>query len=168
MESKCRLLVKMLFLLLLLASAGCTFQVINPPPPIEVAFKSAHGRYVTAQDAIQGWAIGQEAELSECSWFTQQYLANGKIALKTCHNQYIVAPQTGVEKEDWLLGQTSRLSECTQFDLYELGKNRVALKTCAGRFWTAGDGAWPGDLAWTLVGETVEMNTWEVFTIQQR
>jgi hypothetical protein len=152
--------------LVILVFTSCTFELINPPPPTEVAFQSSHdGRYIIAMGGDDHWALGQEAELNECGQFIERHLANGKIALKTCHGRYVTAPQNGDERQDWMLGQETKLSDCAQFERYDLGSGRVALKTCAGRFLTAGDGAWPGELAWSIVGETYNMNDWEIFTV---
>jgi hypothetical protein len=157
-----------LLLLAVLAYTSCTFQIIKPSPPIEIALKSFHDRYVTARwEEENGWVLRQETELTECGWFTQHRLANGKIALETCDGQYVTAPRTGTERLDWMLGQESVLGDCGQFDLYDLGSDRVALKTCATRFVTAGDGNWPEELAWSLVGETYNMEAWEIFTVLQ-
>jgi hypothetical protein len=150
------------------AVAATLTSVPIMPPPIEVAFKSSHGRYITALGEADGWALRQEAELSDCGWFTQHHLANGKIALETCHGRYITAPQTGAQRLDWMLGQTSELSGCGQFDLYDLGDDRVAFKTCAGNFSTAGDGDWPPPLQWSVVAETDVLLDWEIFTVLLR
>lgn len=157
-----------LSLLVALVSSSCTFDVIRPLPPIRIAFKSSHGRYVTAMGENDDWALRQETELSDCGWFTQHYFANGKIALETCHGRYVIAPQTGAQRQDWMLGQASRLSDCGQFDLYELGNDRVAFKTCAGNFFTAGDGDWPPPLQWSVVAETDVLLDWEIFTVLLR
>jgi hypothetical protein len=114
------------------------------------------------------WALRQETELSECGRFTQHHLANGKIALETCHGRYITAPRTGTERQDWMLGQESKLGPCGQFDLYELGSDRVAFKTCAKKFFTAGDGGWPPPLQWSVVAETDILQDWEIFTVLQQ
>jgi len=139
----------------------------TPLPPIEVALKSFHGRYVTAMGEDDNWALGQDTELNNCGWFTQHHLANGKIALVTCHDKYVTAPETGTERQDWMLGQESKLGNCGQFDLYDLGRDGVALETCARRFVTAGDGDWPGELRWSLVGEADTVKEWERFKILQ-
>jgi hypothetical protein len=137
----------------------------TPLPPIEVAFKSFHGRYVTAMGEDDDGVLRQETELSDCGRFIQHHLANGKIALETCHGRYVTAPESGTERLDWMLWQESELDDCGQFDLYDLGSDRVALKTCAGRFFTAGDGNWPGELEWSVIGETYNMEAWETFTV---
>ena len=157
-----------LLLLVVLVATSCTFGIIKPPPPIKVAFKSAHGRYVTAMGADDDWSIRQETELNNCGWFTQHHLANGKIALVTCHDKYVTAPETGTERQDWMLGQESELSDCGQFDLYELGSNRGAFKTRAKKFFTAGDGNWPPPLQWSVVAETDILLDWEMFTMLQQ
>ena len=55
----------------------------------KVVLVSFHGRYVTALGKSDDWALRQESELSECGWFSQYHLDNGKIALMTCHDRYI-------------------------------------------------------------------------------
>jgi hypothetical protein len=155
-----------LLLLVVLVITRCT--IIIPPPPIKVAFKSHHGRYITAMGADDNWALRQEIELSDCGRFTQHYLANGKIALETCYGRYVTAPKSGVTRRDWMLGQESKLGNCGQFDLYELGNDRVAFKTCAGKFFTAGDGGWDPGLEWSVVGETDILLDWEIFTMLQQ
>jgi hypothetical protein len=152
-------------LLVVLASKSCTFEFIRPLPPIEVAFKSFHGRYVTAMGEDDNWALGQETELRDCGWFTLHHLANGKIALETCYDRYVTAPQNGTTRRDWMLGQESELGKCEQFDLYDLGSERVAFKTCADKFFTAGDGNWPPGLEWSVIGEADNMEAWEIFTM---
>jgi hypothetical protein len=140
---------------------------ITPLPPIKVAFKSFHGRYVTARGEDDGWALRQDTGLDEeCGQFIQHHLANGKVALETCHGRYVTAPTSGDTTQDWMLGQESKLGDCGQFDLYDLGSDKVALKTCAGRFLTAGDGNWPSGSEWSIIGKTDIMGTWEVFTLE--
>jgi len=131
----------------------------------EVVLLSFHGRFVTALGEGDDWHLKQEPELSACGWFTQHHLANGKIALVTCYGRYVTAPKTGATRWDWLLGQESELSDCGQFAVHNLGRNGVAFETCAERFVTAGDGNWPGGLAWSLVGETYTIEAWERFTV---
>ena len=162
--------IKILFRMAILLSVvlvitGCSFQIIKPPSPIGVAFRSHHGRYVTAMGDGDDWAIRQEPKVGDCAWFTQHHLTNGKITLETCYGKYVVAPETGFERQDWMLRQESRPGKCGQFDLYDLGGNRVAFKTCAGRFFTAGDGNWLPGLEWSVVGETDYMDSWEIFTV---
>jgi hypothetical protein len=157
--------IAILLVLVALVSASCTFELVNPLPPIKVAFKSYHGRWVTAKGKEDGWALRQDTELNECGQFIQYHLANGKVALKTCYDRYVTAPANGATRQDWMLMQESKLGGCGQFDLYDLGGDRVALKTCAGNFLTAGDGNWPSELEWSTVGETDTMLEWEVFTV---
>jgi hypothetical protein len=145
-----------------------TPQVTPPATPApKVAFVSFHGRYVTALGEEDGWSLKQEPGLSPCGWFTQYYLDNGKIALVTCHGRYVTAPRRGTTRWDWQLWQESGLCDCGQFKLRQL-QNGVALETCAVRFVTAGDGNWPGELAWSLVGETDKIEAWEIFTMLQQ
>ena len=132
-----------------------------------VAFVSFHGRYVTAMGTEDNWSLRQEPELGECGWFTQRQLDDGKITLETCHGRYVTAPQSGTTRWDWMLGQESELGDCGQFILYDLGRDGVALETCAGKFVTAGDGNWPGELAWTVVGEADDIQDWERFKMLQ-
>ncbi len=167
MKRKTKSLLALVLLLTALTSASCTFELIRPQPPQVVILKSFHNRYVIAMGEADNWSLRQETELSDCGRFTLRHLANGKVALETCHHKYVTAPKNGAAREDWLLGQEDKLKDCGQFELYELGNNRVTFKTCAGRFFTAGDGYWPADLAWTLVGETRNLDAWEIFTVQQ-
>jgi hypothetical protein len=153
-----------LLLLTISVISSCTFEFINPPPTTRVAFKSIHGRYITAMGAEDNWMLWQEEKLGECGWFTQHRLANGKIALESCYGRYITAPHSGATRWDWLLKQESKLDNCGQFDLYELGNDEVAFKTCANKFFTAGDGNWDSGLEWSIVAETEIMKTWEIFT----
>jgi hypothetical protein len=148
--------------------SGCTFELVDPPPPTEIALRSIHDRYVTALGEEEGWALGQETELGDCGWFTLRHLANGKIALKTCHDRYVTAPASGTETADWVIVQEPSLGPCGQFDSYELGSDRVALRTCANRFLTPGDGTWPEELAWSVVGETENLMDWEIMTMLER
>ena len=167
MNCRTKFLLATVLLLAALTSASCTFELVKPQPPQVVALKSFHNRYVTATGESDNWRLKQKTELSDCGRFTLRHLANGKVALETCHHKYVTAPKDGAAREDWTLGQNDSLNDCGQFELYELGGNRLALKTCAGRFFTAGDGYWPADLAWTLVGETRNLDAWEIFTVQQ-
>jgi hypothetical protein len=137
-------------------------------PSPKVALVAFHGRYVTSMGEDDDWSLRQKPELGDCGWFTQHHLANGKIALETCHGRYITAPRTGTERQDWMLGQESGLGPCGQFDLYELGSDRVAFKTCAKKFFTAGDGNWPPPLQWSVVAETDILLDWEIFTVLQQ
>lgn len=164
-DNKVLLQIVILLLLVVLASTSCTFEIIKSPPPKEVAFKSFHGQYVTAMGENDDWVLRQETELGDCGWFTQHHLANGKIALETCHGRYVTAPQNGTTRRDWMLGQESELGKCEQFDMYDLGSERVAFKTCADKFFTAGDGNWPPGLEWSVIGEADNMEAWEIFTV---
>ena len=137
------------------------------PPREEIAFKSVHGRYVTAMGA-DDWTLRQISELRPCGRFIQHQLANGKIALETCYGRYVTAPSTGDTTSDWMLRQESELSDCGQFDLYDLGSDRVAFRSCVGNFFTAGDGGWPPPLTWSVVAETDILQEWERFTVLQR
>jgi hypothetical protein len=133
----------------------------------KVALVSFHGRHVTAAGAGGGWLLRQEQDLSDCGWFTLHYLDDGKVALMTCHDRYVTAPKTGATRSDWRLWQESELDDCGQFVLYDLGGDDVALETCAGNVLTAGDGAWPGALAWAVVAETDTILDWERFKMSQ-
>jgi hypothetical protein len=155
-----------LFLLLSMTATSCEFEVIDPPPPEDIALKSFHGRYITAKGEGDNWTLGQETELNDCGRFILHHLANGKIALQTCHEgRYVMAPENGSTRQDWLLRQETKLDRCGHFDLYELGNDKVAFKTCDDRFLTGGDGDWPGELAWTIVGETYSLEAWEIMTL---
>jgi hypothetical protein len=168
-----------LLLLGLLTSIGCGISAPNlmataVPPTLtaiaatqKVALLSFHGRYVTAMGAGGGWLLRQEPDLSDCGWFTLHHLENGKVTLMTYHGRYVTAPKSGTTRADWLLWQESELDGCGQFVLHDLGRDGVALETCAKRFVTAGDGNWPGELAWSLVGEADTVKEWERFKILQ-
>lgn len=138
-------------------------QTGTPSP--RVALRSFHGRYVTARGEDDDWVLKQETELSDCGRFTQYQLDNGRIALVTCHGRYVTAPRRGTTRWDRELWQESGLGDCGQFTLHDQGSDGVAFETCAGRFVTAGDGNWPGGLAWSLVGETYTIEAWERFTV---
>ena len=144
------------------ASVAAT-QTGTPSP--RIALMSFHGRYVTAMGEDDDWALRQETKLSDCGTFTQYHLDNGRIALVTCHGRYVTAPRRGTTRWDWELWQESGLGDCGQFTLHDQGSDGVAFETCAGRFVTAGDASWPGGLAWSLVGETYDVLTWERFTV---
>lgn len=132
----------------------------------EVILISYHGRFVTASGS-SGWLLRQESYLTECGWFTLHFLENGRVTLKTCHDRYITAPASGTTRADWRLFQQSELTDCAKFVLHQRSDG-IALETCASRYVTAGDGGWPGDLAWSLVAETDDILTWELFTVLRR
>jgi len=173
--------ITILLLLVVLASTSCTFKIVDldametaipatltaVPSTQKVALLSFHGRYVTAMGGGGGWLLKQEPDLSDCGWFTLHHLDNGKVALMTCHDRYVTAPKTGATRSDWMLWQESERGDCGEFVLHDLGRDGVALETCVGRFVTAGDGNWPGELAWSLVGETYDILAWEMFTVLQ-
>lgn len=132
-----------------------------------VALMSFHGRYVTATGGGGGWLLKQEPDLSDCGWFTLHHLGNGKVTLKTCHDRYVTAPETGTTELDWMLYQESELGDCAQFVLHEL-RDGVAFETCAGRFVTAGDDSWEPGLEWSVVAEAHNILAWELFTVLRR
>ena len=144
-----------------------TLTAITATPSPKVALLSFHGRYVTAAGAGDGWLLRQKLDLSPCGWFTLHYLDDGKVALISCRGRYVTAPKTGATRAEWLLWQESELGDCGQFVLYDLGGDDVALETCAGNVLTAGDGGWPGELAWAVVAETDVLRDWECFTVLQ-
>jgi hypothetical protein len=150
-----------------LTSIAATQTAITPtaPPPQKVALVSFHGRYVVAAGAGDGWLLRQEPDLTDCGWFTLNYLDDGKVTLKTCHDRYATAPKAGTTRSDWRLWQEPDLDECGRFTLYDLGSDNVVIETCEGNVLTAGDGGWPEDLAWAVVGETDDLKDWERFTI---
>jgi hypothetical protein len=127
-----------------------------------VALLSFHGRFVAASGGGGGWLLRQEPGLSECVWFTLHWLENGKVSLKTCHDRYVTAPETGTTRADWMLWQEPELTDCGQFVLRELSDG-VAFETCAGRFFTAGDGGW--DPPWSVGAATKVLLDWEIFTV---
>jgi hypothetical protein len=169
----------MVLLLGLLTSVGCgisgtSLRATAVPPTLtaiaatqKVALLSFHGRYVTAMGAGGGWLLKQKPDLSPCGWFTLHHLGNGEVTLRTCYDRYVTAPKTGDTRSDWMLWQESERGDCGEFVLHDLGRDGVALETCAGRFVTAGDGNWPGELAWSLVGEADTVKEWERFKILQ-
>jgi hypothetical protein len=161
--------IAVLLVLAALVSTSCTFEVIKPPPSIEVVIMSFHGRYVTALEEEGEWKLTQETELGLCGRFTLHHLANGKIALETCDGRYISAPSGCDTRRGCILRQNSKLGDTEQFDLYELGDYTVAFKTSEGRFFTAGDAGqgWEGELAWSVVAETKILRDWENFTLLQ-
>jgi hypothetical protein len=177
-----RILWRLSILLMLgsMVSTSCTFEIVDlakvrwalarisgEEPSVEVAFRSHHGKYVTAMGESDDWVLKQESDLSPCGWFALQHLNNGKVTLMTCHGRCVTASETGESREDWLLRQLPQATDCGEFLLHDLEHNRVALQTCAGKFVTAGDGDW-GDLAWSLVGEQTEILGWEMFAVLQR
>lgn len=130
----------------------------------EIALLSFHGRYVTATGGGSGWLLRQEPGLSPCGWFTLHHLDGGKVALQTCHDRYVTAPETGATEPDWMLWQESELGDCGRFVLHERSDG-VAFETCAGRFFTAGDLSWEPGLEWAVIGKTYDMQSWELFTV---
>jgi hypothetical protein len=131
-----------------------------------LALLSYHDLYVIAQGVEDGWVLKQEIGLvGKCGWFTVSPLADGKVALMTCHNRYVTAPRTGIRRQDWLLRQEPKLSECGKFSFLDLGNGKFAFKTCTGRYFTAGDDSW-GELKWLVIAETKELLAWEWFTLE--
>jgi hypothetical protein len=162
---------------MLAAVGGCMpdwVTIVAPTPTaipsIEVAFVSAHDRYVTAEGEDEHFLLRQEPELGECGWFTQQGLHNGKITLKTCYDRYVTAPimanapLVGADDQDWRIWQQDELGDCGQFTLHDFG-NAVALETCAQRYLTAGDYGWPDELQWAVIGRRDDVLSWEQFTV---
>jgi hypothetical protein len=135
--------------------------------PSKTIVLSYHGRFVTAMGAADNWLLRQEPALIDCGKFTLHYLDDGKVALMTCHDRYVTAPKSGVERKDWLLWQEPELGECGRFELSDLSGDQVALKTCAGNFVTAGDAGWDPGLEWSIVAETADLRDWEIFTLLQ-
>jgi len=181
----------LLALLLVLIAAGCiginednlkaTFapsiratviQEIAPTLTVaaesKVTLKSLHDQFVIALDERQGWTLGQTPDPShECAWFTLDLLEDAQYSLRTCYDRFVIAPRTGEERKDWRLLQGPELSDCSKFVLHNLGRDGFALETCAGHFVTAGDGGWPGELAWAIVAETDTIGGWEMFRLEQ-
>jgi hypothetical protein len=182
-DNRILLRTAILLLLVVLASTGCTLEVVNveatqtasamqtasvtptvtPLPSIEIALESFHGQYVTAMGEEDNWVLTQLTELRPCGRFTLHYLDCGKVSLETCHGRYVVAPKHGTTRWDWMLGQESERSDCGQFDLYELGNDKVAFKTCAGKFFTAGDHTW--EPPWSVGAGTDVLLDWEIFAV---
>lgn len=150
-----------------------TLWINTPLPPEEIALLSFHEQYVIANGEADNWAIRQETELSElneCKLFTIEYRGNGRFSLRTCHDRYITAPNSGNNREDWMLRQELEPGECGQFEMYEFVGKGVAFKTCTGRFFTAGDNGlgWEDDLRWAVVTESYTLDDWEYFTIEKK
>jgi hypothetical protein len=149
-------------------AATLTAQVTpTATPSPRVALVSFHGRYVTAMGEDGDWSLKQEPKLSDCGWFTQYHLDNGKIALVTCYGRYVTAPRRGTTRWDWELWQESGLGDCGQFTLHDLESDGVAFETYSGNFFTAGDGNWESGLQWSVVAEADVIDAWERFTVLQ-
>jgi hypothetical protein len=135
----------------------------------EVVLISFHDRFVTALGGGAGWLLRQESHLSDCGWFSLHFLEDGQVTLKTCHDQYVTAPDSGTTSADWRLFQQPELTDCGRFTLHE-GSDGVALESCVGKYVTAGDAGlgWEGELAWSLVAETDQILAWELFTVLRR
>ena len=159
----------MVLVLGLLMSVGCLGTHISKLCPVEgkVALMSFHKRFVIAKSGGGGWLLKQETELSDCGWFTLHHLENNKVALETCHDRYVTAPNSDATGQDWMLWQESELGDCGQFILHKQSDG-IAFETCAGRYITAGDGSWPPERAWSLIGETHDILEWELFTLLQK
>jgi hypothetical protein len=157
----------LLLLISLVALSGChpLFLSANTTSS-KIALKSYHGSYITALGEGEGWSLKQndESEPGACGWFTQYHLANGKIALLTCHGRFVTAPRRGTTRLDWEVWQESGLGDCGQFVVVAQG-NGFALETCAGKYLTAGDGNWEPPLQWGIVAETDAVQAWEIFTL---
>jgi hypothetical protein len=170
MKTAARIARSAALLIGLLSLAGChALRVPANAPSSVIALRSFHGRYVTALKETDGWSLRQsdEAEPGDCAWFTRYDLADGKIALETCHGRFVTAPRRGTQREDWEVWQESGLGDCAQFVVERHGDG-LAFKTCAGRYITAGDGGWPAPLQWSLVAETDRVQDWEIFTVLPR
>jgi signal transduction histidine kinase len=157
----------------LLVAAALLYFLFKPPQ--QVAILSYHDRYVTALGDADGWVLKQEEVLGECGKFILIPQINGKDALLTCHDRFVTAPWRAnpsepgnTHDEQWLLGQEPGLGECEQFDFLPQEDDIVAFGTCAGVVVTAGDGMWPGDMAWTMVTETDKIQDWEKFKLQSQ
>ena len=132
-----------------------------------VALLSFHGRYVIAKGEADGWILRQETARDDpCAWFTLSPQTDGSIALLTCNNRYITAPETGIDRSDWLLRQELGLSECGLFNVHDLRNGEFAFETCSGTYFTAGDAGWDPDLQWTVVAETKVLLDWEKFRLE--
>jgi hypothetical protein len=167
MKTVTRIAGWMLLIIGLVLLTGChALRIPANTPSSRVALKSAHGRYVTALKESDGWSLTQSdaSEPSDCEWFTQYNLANGKIALETCYGRFVTAPRRGTMRVDWEVWQDSGLGDCGQF-IMERHDDGVALKTCAGKYVTAGDGNWDPPLQWSVVAETDKVLAWEIYTI---
>jgi len=129
-----------------------------------VALLTHHGRYVTAMDVCP--LLKQEPNLRDCGRFILQHLADGKVALVTCHNKYVTAPKTGTTDWDWALRQEPELSDCGRFTLQDLGGGKLAFETCAHRYFTALDGNRPLETQWLIIAAAPQVGDWERFTLQ--
>ena len=96
MKTKTHIIGWLLLTISLVALTGCHPLLLPANTPTsKIALKSYHGRYVTALGEGEGWSLKQndDAEPGDCGWFTQYHLADGKIALLTCHGRYRHGPQ---------------------------------------------------------------------------
>ena len=156
--------------------AGC--RAIVPPaftPASRVFLHSAHGRYVIAEGAEDGWALRQSAGLDGRGWFTlydlgYDNLGRRVVGLKAWTGRFVTAPMSGSTRQDRMLWQEAQPGDCARFSLESLAGGKIALRTCAGRYLTAGnDGpGWEPPLTWAIVGETTELKDWEQFTLGPR
>lgn len=164
----------------LLGLAALLFALLKPPEKVTLAtYHKEYGyRYVSALGADGGWGLTQVETPDACAKFT--LLRRGdKIALLGCHDRFVTAswrannnPVGAQHDPQWKLWQDSRLSECGLFEMGDLlddperPGNLVAFRTCAGMYLTAGDGGWPGEMVWSVVAETDNVQDWEKFALQ--
>ena len=137
----------------------------TPPLTSTVILISCHGWYVTAMD---DGTLQQKQDLDDCGRFTLQRLDDGKVALKTCHEQYVTAPLTATTYSDWVVTQSPDLSDCGRFVLHDLGDVRVAFGTCAGRYLTAVSDKGEPSVEWYVIAHTYVLDAWETFTMVQQ
>jgi hypothetical protein len=112
--------------------------------------------------------LQQKQDLDDCGRFTLQRLDDGKVALKTCHEQYVTAPMTATTYSYWVVTQSPDLSDCGRFVLHDLGDVRVAFGTCAGRYLTAVSDEGEPSVEWYVIAHTYELDAWETFTMVQQ
>ena len=137
----------------------------TPPLTSTVALISCHGLYVTSMD---DGTLQQKRDLDDCGRFTLQRLDDGKVALKTCHKQYVTAPMTATTYSGWVVTQSPDLSDCGRFVLHDLGDVRVAFGTCAGRYLTAVSDEGEPSVEWYVIAHTYVLDAWETFTMVQQ
>lgn len=155
-----------------LLAAGLLYVLFKPPA--QVTIQSSHdGRYLTALGEDSGWVLKQELAVGDCEKFTRFDLGDNKVALRTCNGRYVTAPRLSnpdlaptEHDPQWQLWQEAGLGDCGVLVALEQPDGKVAFQTCAGMVVTAGDGGWPGEMAWAIVAETDTVKDWEKFTLQ--
>lgn len=163
-----------LILTAVLSVTGCGHAYIHIQAPatskIALQANNGNGKYVIAlEENSDGISyLGQTDNLDDpCSWFSLRRLDSNKVALLSCHNKYVTAPQIGGDaKIDWALYQRRGLSKCGEFSWLELNEGQVALISCAARFVTPGTdiAGWEG-AEWLVIGQVTDLKDWEKLTV---